>query len=85
VPWDRSQRRFIRLWVEDNGIGIAPEYRDRIFRIFERLHGVETYPGPASVWRLCKKEWSAWGAGPAWNQWKAWQQILDRTEERLAK
>jgi signal transduction histidine kinase len=35
----------VRLWVEDNGIGVAPEYQERIFRIFERLHGVETYPG----------------------------------------
>jgi signal transduction histidine kinase len=31
--------------VEDNGIGIEPEYQDRIFRIFERLHPVEQYPG----------------------------------------
>jgi signal transduction histidine kinase len=31
--------------VEDNGIGIAPEDRERIFKVFERLHGVETYPG----------------------------------------
>ncbi len=33
-----------RIWVEDNGIGIAENYRDRIFGIFERLHG-GTYPG----------------------------------------
>jgi len=36
---------FFRLWVEDNGIGVALEHQERIFRIFERLHGVETYPG----------------------------------------
>jgi len=36
---------FWRLWVEDNGIGIAPQYHERIFQIFDRLHGVETYPG----------------------------------------
>jgi signal transduction histidine kinase len=40
---DRGER--VRLWVEDNGIGIAPEYQQRVFRIFERLHGIETYPG----------------------------------------
>lgn len=34
-----------RLWVEDNGIGIAPEHLDRIFGVFQRLHKVEDYPG----------------------------------------
>jgi PAS domain S-box-containing protein len=29
----------IRLWVEDNGIGIPLHQRDRVFRVFERLHG----------------------------------------------
>jgi PAS domain S-box-containing protein len=35
----------VRLWIEDNGIGIESEYYERIFRVFERLHGGETYPG----------------------------------------
>jgi PAS domain S-box-containing protein len=35
----------VRVWVEDNGLGIAPEHQERIFRAFERLHGSDTYPG----------------------------------------
>jgi PAS domain S-box-containing protein len=35
----------VTLWVEDNGIGIAPEHRERIFGVFHRLHSGELYPG----------------------------------------
>jgi signal transduction histidine kinase len=31
--------------VEDNGIGIHAQHQERVFRVFERLHGEETYPG----------------------------------------
>jgi signal transduction histidine kinase len=36
---------FVRIWVEDQGIGIAPEAQARIFEIFQRLHSTAHYDG----------------------------------------
>lgn len=45
IIWTEGGDSHVRIYIKDNGIGIAPEHQDRIFKIFNRVHSEKMYEG----------------------------------------
>jgi signal transduction histidine kinase len=52
----------VRVWIKDNGIGIAPEDHDRVFRMFERIHPATEFEGTGIGLTIVRKAVERMGA-----------------------
>lgn len=55
VSATRQGDGYWRFAISDDGIGISAEYNEKIFEVFQRLHGIDQYPGTGIGLAVCKR------------------------------
>ena len=55
LPGMALEKNYHKIIVADNGIGFEQQYSQRIFELFQRLHGKHEYPGTGLGLAICKK------------------------------
>ncbi|NOT76030.1 MAG: PAS domain S-box protein [Cyclobacteriaceae bacterium] len=53
--WGATERYYHLITIKDNGIGFDPQFSDRIFQVFQRLHGKDEYAGTGIGLSIVKK------------------------------